>query len=156
MIDFIIIGGQKCGSTYLQNIISDHPAVNMIPGETPYFENPDYDQYGKDALDILPKKISMLTGCKRPTYLSKAEVPSRIHSYNSEAKIIVILRNRIDRFKSAYFHYMNQGFIPIKPINKGIINLLDGSWKDKYPRSSEILEFGLYYEGLKRYRTGSI
>ena len=41
-LDFAIIGGQKCGSTYLHHVISEHPEVEMVSGESPQFEDPDY------------------------------------------------------------------------------------------------------------------
>ncbi|MEM8509768.1 MAG: sulfotransferase domain-containing protein [Bacteroidota bacterium] len=152
-LDFVIIGGQKCGSTYVQRVIENHPEVEMIEGECPHFEDPDYQNDGlvklQQRLALLDQK--KLLGIKRPNYLGKPEVPDRIFKANSDIKVIVILRNPLDRFKSAYFHQMNYGVGPTLPLNIGAERILSGAIEKEYPRSKEVLQFGLYAEHLKKY-----
>lgn len=152
-LDFIILGGQKCGSTYLQEVISEHPEVKMINGECPHFESPDYEEGGIKKLEELIEKLdkAKIIGIKRPSYLSKPEVPLRIKHINEDIKLIVILRDPIERLKSAYFHSMNLGFTPILSINKGVEKLLNGNLSAKYPRTPELLEFSLYSKSLQNY-----
>jgi len=154
-LDFVIIGGQKCGSTYLQTVIEKHPEVDMPSGEVPYLESPDYEDNGIDKLRIVLNDLdqSKLIGIKRPNYLSKPEVKKRMIAINPDVKAIVILRNPIERLKSAYFHYINDGFTPVLPLNKGVDLLLKGKLKAKYPRTDELIEFGLYAKYLKDYIT---
>ena len=105
-LDFIIIGGQKCGSTYLHHIINEHPEIDTLPGESPYFESPDYEDYGMDKLEKLINELDQnkVIGIKRPNYLSKPEVPLRIFKENRKIKLIVILRNPIERLWAKYSH----------------------------------------------------
>lgn len=152
-LDFIVIGGQKCGSTYIQEVINQHPDVDMVKGECPHFESPDYENGGLKKLENLIKELdhNKLIGIKRPNYLSRPEVPSRIKSQNKNVKLITILRNPVDRLKSAYFHNMNDGFAPVLALNTGVEKLLNGELNKKYPRTKELLEFGFYGKFIKNY-----
>ena len=150
---FMIIGAQKSATTFLQTVLSSHPSIFIPNGEVPFFEDPDYGNG-----DLYPlKKVyqhapsGALLGLKRPNYLAKPECPERIARHLPNAKLIIILRNPVSRAVSAYYHYMGGKFIPCVELNRGMLNLIDGNYKNKYPRSSEILEFGLYAKHLRRY-----
>ena len=152
-LDFIIIGGQKCGSSYLHDVIAQHPQIAMIAGECPHFESPDFEQGGEDKLVELLAKLDQekLKGIKRPNYLSRPEVPDRIKAANKNIKLIAILRKPLERLKSAYFHYMRYGFSPILSLNVGVEKLLKGELTTKYPRTVELLDFGHYCKYLENY-----
>lgn len=153
-LDFVIIGGQKCGSTYLQTVINKHPEVNMAPGEVPFLEIADFKNSGLEKLKERLSNLNhnKLVGIKRPNYLVKPEVLDRMLAINNNVKVIVILRNPVDRLKSAYFHYMNDGFCPVLELNKGVNLILNGKLENKYKRTHELLEFGFYSEHIKRYQ----
>ena len=152
-INFIIVGAQKSGSTFLHHCIASNDSIYMPDGETPIFESPDWENGGfeKFIRNIKKLNIDKLTGIKRPKYLYMNDVPSRIKHKYSSAKIIAVLRNPLDRFKSAYFHYMRSGFLPPLPLNIGTNMLLDGKLNTKWKRSNEILEFSIYAPGIRQY-----
>lgn len=154
-LDFVVIGGQKCGSTYLQNVIYSHPDIEMVKGEVPLLENPDF---GEDGLLKLSKLLAALDqnktlGIKRPNYLHKLEVVDRMLHINKDIKAIVILRNPLERFMSAYFHYMNYNFAPAVSLNTGVKRLLNGKLKKGYPRTVELLAFGFYSDAIEYYQS---
>lgn len=153
MVDFVIIGAQKCGSSYIHNVIREHPEVYSPGEEIPFLEDPDFHNNGLEKIAACFRGISpkLKWGVKRPNYLAKEEVPKRIYNHLDQPKLIAILRNPIERFISAYYHYINTGFIPPVEINKGIKKISGRKWKNKYPRAIELFEFGLYHKGLKRY-----
>ena len=153
MIDFFIIGAQKCASTFIHNIISDHPGISMPSEEIPLFQDPDYTSGGYDNLIRTRRPIaeSVIWGIKRPDYLAKSEVPKRIKKHCPNAKLIVVLRSPVERASAAYFHYMMNGFLPTLPIEVGMPKLLSGELDKEYPRSKEILEYGLYYKHVTNY-----
>ena len=118
--NFVIIGAQKSASTFLQVCLSEHPDVFMPPGETPFFESPDYENSDISRLESLfNNRSESKLGIKRPSYIGKPEVPKRIEYHLPDAKLIAVLRNPIDRAVSAYFHYINNGFIPCINLEKG-------------------------------------
>jgi Sulfotransferase domain len=152
--NFLIIGAQKSGSTFLVKCLREHPDIFMPLGEIRIFENPEYQQtnvhqFFEELLgDVYGKKA---IGIKRPAYLAKPECPERIYEHIPNAKLVAILRNPIERAISAYFHYMKCGFIPIEHLEKGMTKLIEGEYERLYPKSAEIIDYGLYHRYLARY-----
>jgi hypothetical protein len=73
-----------------------------------------------------------------PTYLSCPQCPNRIASVPSIARLIVILRNPVDRAYSRYgFHVRYGGF--------------SGTFEDLLVTQPYVLEEGYYSQGIKNY-----
>jgi hypothetical protein len=150
--NFLIIGAQRSATTFVHKCLEEHPNIFMPPKEKAIFENPYYFQKDFNEFEKLFENISQeAIGIKRPNYLGKKECPERIHQYIPNAKLIVILRNPVERAISAYFHQMKSGFIPIKPMEKGLLNVIQHKYDELHPRSKEIIEFGFYHKHLMRY-----
>lgn len=151
--NFIIIGAQKSATTYLHMCLMEHPDVFMTSEEIPFFIDPDYSQSNFKEFEKLfngghqKKRI----GFKRPDYLHRPECPGRIYKHLPHARLIGILRDPVERAVSAYYHNIRMGFIPLVEANTGIPNILSSKWAIKYPRSGEILEYGLYCKHLNLY-----
>jgi hypothetical protein len=149
--NLVIIGAQKSASTFVQNCLKQHPEIYLPDNETPYFEDPDY--HGSARLDQLigdrPEKV---VGIKRPNYLCKSEVPERIWSDLPKAKLIVVLRDPVERLVSSYFHQIKYGtFAPVE-FALGMRDILNGGpLSNKFLRSREMISFGYYGAGLSRY-----
>jgi Sulfotransferase domain len=151
--NFLIIGAQKSASTFIHVCLAEHPEVFMPLNEITYFEDPDFQHLKREEFEQLFGGVNgeKAVGIKRPNYLAKPEVPGRLREMVPEAKLIAVLRNPVQRAVSAYFHYVNNGFIPPAPLEKSMTRLLDGEYKRSYPKSEEILEYGLYHKHLERY-----
>jgi len=151
--NFIVIGGQKCGSTYIHDVLEEHPEIYLTPGETPYFQNPDYQETSIADFEKLFEKAQNFkaVGIKRPDYLAKEECPARIKKHIPDARLIVILRHPVRRAIAAYYHYIKSGFAPLYPFNEGMEEVLQGNFQQTYPRTSEIVEYGFYAKHLKKY-----
>lgn len=151
--NFMIIGAQKSASTFVHECLREHPDVFMPKGETPFFEDPFYAQSDIEQLEALFNNVKdeTMLGIKRPDYLGEAECPARIHKHIPDPKFIVILRNPVERAISAYYWYMRMGYIPTRPLEEGMRDIVDGLYEDQYPKSREIIRYGLYYQHIKRY-----
>jgi hypothetical protein len=152
--NFLIIGAEKAGTTFLQETIQLHPEVFMPPGEVPFFEDPDYS--APDAASNFSKLFEpaigkRAIGLKRPNYLHKPECPARIHEYCPAARLIIVLRDPVERAISAYYHSVLNCFAPLRHPNWGIPAILAGRVRARYPRSQEVVDFGFYYRDLQRY-----
>lgn len=151
-IDFVVIGAQKAGSTFIQKCLSEHPQIFMPKGEISYFEDPDYK---KNSFEWFIKKFDkasngQIIGFKRPNCLGKPECAKRIKRDLPKVKLIMILRNPVNRAVSAYYHQMRTGTLPIIEVNDGLERVLKGEYKN-WKRAKEILEFGLYAKHLTRF-----
>jgi len=89
-------------------------------------------------------------GFKRPNLLGLPDVPKRLLDFLGPIKLIIILRNPVDRAISAYFHYMATGLLPCLPVEEGFDLLFDNGLT-RWPRSNEILSFGLYGKHINHY-----
>lgn len=148
--EFFVVGAQKAGSTYLLRCLGEHPQVFMPPGEVAFFED---NLYSADRIVDFEKHFAMarpgqIVGVKRPNLLGHPECPERLQRHMPNLKIIVILRNPVDRAISGYFHYMKTGMLPVVPVEIGLRKILNGQYT-QFPRASEVLEFGLY--GMQLY-----
>jgi len=119
--DFIIIGAARCGTTSLYEYLMQHPDIYQGVGkEIHYFE-----QLYKRGINwykvCFPLKIQkffinnilrkrFLTGEATPRYLDHPAVPKRIQKLIPNVKLIVLLRNPIDRTFSHYAMNVKNGF----------------------------------------------
>ncbi|HET6328794.1 MAG TPA: sulfotransferase domain-containing protein [Planctomycetaceae bacterium] len=97
--DFLILGAAKCGTTSLHGWLNQHPQIQMsFPKEPVYFEL-EYDR-GPDfyrSTYFAGSDGRRLLGDARTANLFFPWVPARVKESNPEAKLIILLRNPIDR-----------------------------------------------------------
>lgn len=152
--DFAIIGAQKAGSTFLLEAIRSHADIFMPRSEVAFFEGVLFSdsEIPAFAKHFSGARSGQRIGFKRPNLLGHPEAAERMKRVlGSDLQMIAVLRNPIERAVSAYFHSAATGMIPPEPIEKGIRKILNGEWQTRYPRSSEILTFGLYGQHLAHY-----
>ena len=114
-VDFFIVGAPKAGTTSLYHYLNEHLEIEMSSQkELDYFSDEALKRqgmyYGKSRIDNLEKYHGLFTdkdvkirGEASVSYLFYNDVPKKIKEYNPKAKIIIMLRNPIDR---AFSHYL--------------------------------------------------
>ncbi len=113
--DFIIIGGQRCGTTTLYNYLIRHPHVISTSLKEIHYFDLNYTRgtiwYRTHFPLTLEKRYHskrknspILTGESTPYYLFHPHVPQRVAALLPQVKLIVLLRNPIDRAYSHYHH----------------------------------------------------
>ena len=114
-VDFFIVGAPKAGTTSLYHYLNEHLEIEMSSQKEPdYFSNEALKRqrmyYGKNRIDSLVKYHGLFTnkdvklrGEASVSYLFYDDVPQKIKDYNQNSKIIIMLRNPIDR---AFSHYL--------------------------------------------------
>ncbi|MDJ0518700.1 MAG: tetratricopeptide repeat protein, partial [Trichodesmium sp. MO_231.B1] len=107
--NFIIIGAQKSGTTSLENYIVQHPQViPAIKKETHFW----YRDFSKGInwylahFPPIPNSQNFITGEATPNYLEYYQSAKRIYSVFPNIKLLVILRNPVDRAVSQYHHWV--------------------------------------------------
>ena len=103
-VDFVIAGAQKSGTTALAHFLSQHPDIAMAKAEGHVFDAPEYspdwtpaeiDQHYRHRFG--PGDGESLRGESTPVYLFLPDVPGELARYNPELKIIVALRDPVQR-----------------------------------------------------------
>jgi Sulfotransferase domain len=111
--DFVILGAAKAGTTSLYGWLSEHPFVS--PASTKEVHYFDYNFFRGDDWyrSHFPRRTDrdafaaehgrpFLTGEASPPYLSHPWVPQRLKRVIPDAKLLVALRNPVDRAYSQY------------------------------------------------------
>ena len=107
--DFIIIGAQKSGTTSLENYIAQHPQILPAIKKEIHFWYRDFDKgipWYLAHFPPIPKSVNYLTGEATPNYLENWQSASRIYQILPDVKLLVILRNPVDRAISQYYHWL--------------------------------------------------
>lgn len=114
--DFLIIGAMKGGTTSLYDYLCQHPKIlGAFTKEVHYFDTDHYrGQRWYRAFFPTHGQIERagpgaITGEATPYYLFHPACPQRIANLVPEAKLIVVLREPIDRAVSHYFHSQRIG-----------------------------------------------
>lgn len=107
-VDLMIIGAQKAGTTSLKNYLSQHPdIITHFQTEFTYFHDPEVYKAGYenafinyfDKNDVPDGK--KIVGKYAGLY-AKTDILKTLYEHNPSVKMILILRNPVDRAYSAY------------------------------------------------------
>jgi hypothetical protein len=113
--DFLIIGAMKSGTTFLYNLLTLHPHVEpAATKELHYFDNlideEDTEWYRRCFPTPRWKDGRMtITGEATPSYLSHPRAPEKIAEVIPQARLIVLLRNPVDRAYSDFQQSARKG-----------------------------------------------
>jgi tetratricopeptide (TPR) repeat protein len=110
--DFIIAGAAKCGTSSIYHYLSRHPQVLLSHKKELDF----YWKHFARGVDwylahfpTITDHPDWLTGEATPNYLRFPQVAQRIKDTFPQTKIIILLRNPVDRAISWHYHKLNTG-----------------------------------------------
>jgi tetratricopeptide (TPR) repeat protein len=110
--DFIIAGASKGGTSSLYNYLSYHPQLLLSHKKELDFFWQNFER-GIDwylaHFPTITDNDNFLTGEATPNYLRFPVVAQRIKEYCPQTKIIILLRNPVDRTISWHYHKINTG-----------------------------------------------
>ena len=166
MPNFIILGAAKSGTTALYHYLKQHPQIYLSPvKETEFFafEGEELNFQGpKDmprlSITTLEDYQAQFDGVERetaigeasPVYLYSSKASARIKHYLPDAKLIVILRNPVERAYSQFLMLVRDNREPLRDFMQAVDEeetriTQNWAWGWHYVR------VGLYYQQLKRY-----
>ena len=109
-VDFFIVGAPKAGTTSLYHYLNQHPAIEMSRIKEPnFFSSKSLKESGTYYRSIIVDNQEdyhslfnlgnegVLFGDASVSYLFYNDVANKIKNYNHLAKIIIVLRNPIER-----------------------------------------------------------
>src|SRR4051812_32044238 len=167
--DFIIIGSQKCGTTFLYDELAKHTCVApAITKEIHFFDfnfNRGTDWYRACFAQLRHQAHGQarITGEASPYYIFHPLVAQRIASVAPQAKLIALLRNPVNRAYSHYQHELRLGFERL-PFDQALEReqarlrgeaermQADASYQSFTHAHYGYLTRGIYIDQLKRWR----
>ena len=137
--NFLYIGTSKAGSTWIYDVLNRHPDIYMAPGKGLYFFSTNYER----GLDWYRSQFAgaageQILGEVSHGYLYEEEACERIAAMNPEIKIMVCLREPVDRAFSEYLDGVKNGHV-------------EGSFESQLGEGSWLIERGLYAKHLAPY-----
>jgi len=114
--DFIIIGAQKSGTSTLFHYLNKHPEIFMPWRKELHFFDENYSKGLDWYLHFFNKKKAICCSCAgeaSPYYFFHPLVASRIYDAFPEIKLILLLRNPVNRSYSQYHHMKRKGRISL-------------------------------------------
>ena len=116
-VDFVIVGAQKCGTTALAHFLGQHPDIGMAsPSEVHMFDGPEYSRrWTRSQIDARYAPYfrhcddELLRGESTPIYMYLPGVVPELKRYNPDMKLIVLLRDPVERAISNYHMEKNRG-----------------------------------------------
>jgi hypothetical protein len=152
--NFFIVGAAKAGTTSLHAYLSSHPQVFMPALKEPhYFADFDVSPELDNFLPVIRRRGDyhelfknsggyLAVGEASPSYLCDPAAAERIKSAIPTAKIIVSLRNPVERAYSHYLMDFNRGSetLPFEKALEFDLARLEKGWG----KSAQYTELGLY------------
>ena len=139
-VNFIAIGPQRTGSTWLYKQLSHSPDICFPKDvkETFFFDN--YYSKGIDwyASHFKHQQENQINGEVGPTYFNSPQAMIRIAENNPNCKILINVRHPIDRVISLYWHYLS-------------IGKAQGSFGEAITAEPHILDAGKYSKYIPRW-----
>ena len=164
-LDFIIAGTQKSGTSVLTYYLNQHPAIAMAHKEEAhllvqprrhFFDNEAMFASGSINYDLLHRDVAvtahtLVAGTCTPVYTYWKPAMQRIHDYNPSIKLIILLRNPIDR---AFSHWNMQRDRKLDSLDfLDAVKQEENRGREAYPlqlRKFSYVERGFYSEQMER------
>ena len=133
LVNFLLIGAMKCGTSFLAKNLSDHDEISFSSIKEPHY----FSKY-----QISLKQYHELFDFKKPlrgeastTYTFfpsfNVNIVQDIYRYNPNMKLLYIVRNPLDRLVSDYMHLYSRKYTSLS-IDEAIKNIPDLINRTKY------------------------
>jgi len=157
--NFFIVGATKAGTTSLYEYLKDIPGIYMSPVKEPHYF--DASSVPLNWIDLKPIRnkneyLNLFTsvedqkiiGEATPAYLADPDAAQLIHEVSPKAKILMSLRDPVERAYSNYLMYVRDGHWS-HSFHDQLQNELENGIN---PIGRNIrLRLGMYFEDVKKY-----
>lgn len=113
---FLILGAQKAGTNSLYRYLCQHPQILPATEKEIHFFSLHYERglsWYQSQFPISARGEFLFTGEGTPYYLFHPFVPERVFKTLPQVKLIVLLRNPVDRAISHYYWEVKLGYEPL-------------------------------------------
>ena len=151
-----IVGAPKCGTTAMYEFLSQHPDVFMSPIKEPYF-------FGKDLTNRMRRLTSdeylalfdgahkeKVVGEASITYLFSSTAAREIHTFNSESRIVIMLRDPVAMMYSLHSQLLFTRVENIRDFESALAAEPERRKGQRIPPDATIVDF-LFYRRFADY-----
>jgi hypothetical protein len=114
--NFVIIGAQRCATRWLRTNLIEHPDVFMPPFDVSYFDQGNRIRRGGEPWyrnQFAARERERCVGESTPGYLLPMnrpwEVAAHMHELLPDLRLVMMVRQPVDRMYSALFHEIRKG-----------------------------------------------
>lgn len=139
---FIGIGAQKCASSWMHDILADHPQVDVASTKEVDFFSHRYE-LGLRWYEgqFVPHDASTVRGEISPSYFHEPSATERALAYDPSLKILASLRDPVERALSQHRHLARLGLLPADDLR----------FETALATNPTYVEQGLYHRHLARW-----
>jgi hypothetical protein len=155
--DFFIVGAPKSGTSSLHSYLSQHPSIFMSePKEPHFFYSGGLDRPAHDGTS-LEEYLALFKGAPEhawageasTSYLYSESAAREIKRLRPDARIMMVLRNPVDRAYSQYWNHVRDGIEPLsfeEALEDETGRVEEGKW-----HGFHYLRVGKYAAQVERY-----
>ena len=153
----IFVGAEKSGSTTIHNILCEHEDIFAIQKETEFFSFFNKRKSKNYHINDIKKYQKLFDGSEKykikldvsTTYLCSPDAIKNIKKYSKNCKIIICLRNPIDRAYSRYWMSAKNNHDLVNYSSKKFLKFFFEHNTDIYWSNVRIR--GMYYKNVKSF-----
>lgn len=157
-LDFLVIGAQKCATSWLYYCLKEHPEI-LLPEdkvEHAYFGS---EMFRENGIEWYNERFNDRNEDKKKgevavDYIYDTSAALYLNQHGQNPQIIASLRDPADRFVSSYFWLIRKGKLPNIPIEEGIEEVLaqPAGFPNKLDSAlEEVVRRGCYAPQLQAY-----
>lgn len=137
--NFLYVGPDKAGSSWIHEVLLKHPDVYLTPAKDLYYFDRYYDRgLGWYSAQFADAREEEVVGEVCQDYLFHPEAAARIHDTLGPVKVMVSLRDPVERAWSSYLYMRKHGIGP-------------DTFGEALETRPELLGHGRYASALDRY-----
>jgi hypothetical protein len=154
--NLFIVGAMKCGTTIMCDFLAEHPDVAIAPAKEIHYFSMHFDKGEEWYLQQFKqdKKVRYTVDAS-PTYFDTCNsvlIPQLIKSVSPECKIMIMIRDPVERLISHFNHWQKIDKNP-RVVGKALQPFLDRDWPIVDPGQSgdeDLLETLLTFSAYRR------
>jgi len=141
-VSFVGIGAQKAATSWLHDILADHPQVVVPAAKEVDFFSYHYERGMRWYERHFPHREGAIRyGEISPSYLHEPGVAGRVRRYSAAMRIVVSLRDPVERALSQHRHL----------VRLGLVDPADLRFETALADNPTYVEQGLYHQHLSRW-----